>query len=549
MNMAGRARLIFVIRALAIAVGLLLGVSSSHAATYTWTNTTGAVFNDPNSWNPVGGPGTNLDTATVPITGTLTNPLTNDFSQNTGTILFGAAAGGQTLNLRLEFGTNVFAGISGNTSSASGFVFGQAGTTIVYIAVGTMYCTNSSGNARMIVGRNGPAIVNLTNGTVKAGNLIMANGAAASTSKLVISGANSFWTNNTTAVGNAANASNVTLVVSNSAMLASTNGFTVGLQSPNNFCSVLVDSNARLVTSNQTPTIGNGTGSATNTVTVQGGGIWDVGGRPITVGAGGGPGNGIVVGNNGTIQNVTVLTLSPGSALSLSGGVFNSSLAVSNTSSTVSGFGTIGGNVVFPGTGTLSPGIGTLCGKLTISNDLTLVSATTTKIKLDSSQSGSNDAINVIGTATIAGTLTVVTNGTAPLAAGDVYNIGITGGFTATNLPALNSAYRWNNTTPGVLAIVVQEVVPGITGLTNQAVLVGTDVVISGTVTGVPTPALQWQKAGTNLVGATSSSISITNAQIPDSGFYCLIASNSVGVATNCMTLTVATNDVPPDRK
>src|ERR1041384_2003485 len=97
MNMAGRARLIFVIRALAIAVGLLLGVSSSHAATYTWTNTTGAVFNDPNAWNPVGGPGTNLDTATVPITGTLTIPLTNDFSQNTGTILFGAAAGGQTL--------------------------------------------------------------------------------------------------------------------------------------------------------------------------------------------------------------------------------------------------------------------------------------------------------------------------------------------------------------------------------------------------------------------------------------------------------------------
>src|ERR1041384_2861843 len=126
MNMAGWARLIFVIRGAAIALGLVVGATSSHAVTYTWTNTTGAVFNDPNAWSPVGGPGTNLDTATVPITGTLTIPLTNDFIQNTGTILFGAAAGGQTLNLGLDFGTNVFTGISGNTSSASGFFFGQA---------------------------------------------------------------------------------------------------------------------------------------------------------------------------------------------------------------------------------------------------------------------------------------------------------------------------------------------------------------------------------------------------------------------------------------
>src|SRR5436309_814473 len=141
--------------AVTLGIGLFAGAANILAVTYLWTNTTGAVFNDPNAWNPIGGPGTNLDVANVAFTGTLTIPLTNNF-QDIGSLQFGAASAGQTLMLGLDFGTNVFAGISGNASSASGFVFGQAGTTIVYIAVGRIFCTNTTGNARMIVGRNGP---------------------------------------------------------------------------------------------------------------------------------------------------------------------------------------------------------------------------------------------------------------------------------------------------------------------------------------------------------------------------------------------------------
>ncbi|MFO1488382.1 MAG: pectinesterase family protein [Verrucomicrobiota bacterium] len=87
---------------------------------------------------------------------------------------------------------------------------------------------------------------------------------------------------------------------------------------------------------------------------------------------------------------------------------------------------------------------------------------------------------------------------------------------------------------------------PAISGLTNQAVSIGTDVTLSGTATGVPAPALQWRRSGTNLVGATGSSYVILNAQAADSGTYSLVASNSAGVVTNSMTLTVSASDLPP---
>ena len=283
---------------LALAVGLLVGAATSQAGvTYNWTNTAAvAVLNDPNAWNPVGGPGTNVDTFTYLQNGTFDLQLTNNFA-NIGSFQFGAANSSGTIVLTLDFGTNVFAGLSGNTGSASGFVFGQGGTQTVYCSVGTMYCTNATAAARMIIGRqNGPITFYLTNGTVVAGGLIIENGASAPNSKLVVSGSHSFWTNTSTAVGNAANLSNAFLVVSNSAVFASTNGFTVGGQSPNFFCSALIDSSGRLFTSNQTATIGGGTGSSTNNLTVQGGGLWDVGNRPVTVGAGGGIGNYLLAG-------------------------------------------------------------------------------------------------------------------------------------------------------------------------------------------------------------------------------------------------------------
>jgi PKD repeat protein len=58
--------------------------------------------------------------------------------------------------------------------------------------------------------------------------------------------------------------------------------------------------------------------------------------------------------------------------------------------------------------------------------------------------------------------------------------------------------------------------------------------------TGIPDPSYQWLKAGTNLVGATSATLSISNAQPGDAGTYAAVVSNQAGVVVSTnVTLTV----------
>ncbi|HVM62204.1 MAG TPA: pectinesterase family protein [Verrucomicrobiae bacterium] len=81
---------------------------------------------------------------------------------------------------------------------------------------------------------------------------------------------------------------------------------------------------------------------------------------------------------------------------------------------------------------------------------------------------------------------------------------------------------------------------PGLTGPTNQTIVAGNNATISASVSGLPAPALQWQANGTNIAGATGSSLILTNVQASQSNFvYSLVASNIVGAATNSMMLTV----------
>ena len=545
---------------LALALGLLAVTGNVHAVTYNWTNATSSGYlTDPGNWSAPGGPGGPNDTFTYLRTGTNTVSLTNNFA-NIGSFQFGAGSAGQNLVLTLNFGTNTFAGLSGNNINISGFVFGQTGTTVVYIAVGTMYCTNSfstPSNARLIIGRSSgaPATVFLTNGTVNSGNLILANNATAIPSQLVISGAGSYWSNNNTvAIGNIASANFNSLVISNSGSMTVLNALSAGLQSTSHSNSLLVDTSGQLFTRGANATFGAGGGSVGNKATVQGGGLWDNGNRGITLGAGGGSGNTLMVGNNGTVTNVTIVAIFAGNSLSLSGGVLFASIAVTNTSGTVSGFGTIAGNVVFAGTGTLTPGFGATVGTLNHSTNLTLVSGSTTTMKLDKGQAGSNDLLNVVGTLTEAGTVTINNVGAA-LVGGDTFQLftfgSESGDFAVTNLPSLNGSLVWNTSQLGPQGIISVVLPPGIIGPGDQATNVGATVTISTIVTGVPVPGVQWQLGGTNLVddptgngstisGSTSSALTILNAQVADSGSYCLIASNFASTVTNCMTLTVS---------
>lgn len=100
-------------------------------------------------------------------------------------------------------------------------------------------------------------------------------------------------------------------------------------------------------------------------------------------------------------------------------------------------------------------------------------------------------------------------------------------------------------------------VTPAISGLDNQAVGIGSTVNMAPTVSGAPAPALRWLRNGNNIVdgatgngstisGSSGAALSLANAQAADSGAYSLIASNSAGIVTNSMMLTVSSTNVPP---
>ena len=142
-------------------------------------------------------------------------------------------------------------------------------------------------------------------------------------------------------------------------------------------------------------------------------------------------------------------------------------------------------------------------------------------------------------------------------------------GATNTSLTMNNVRYAQNNTTYSLVATNILGAVtnsmtltvivtPSITGLNNQAVSTGTMVTIPAMVSGVPAPTTRWQLGGnylsdgatgngSTIAGSATSTLLITNAQTADSGTYSLVASNSAGMVTNSLTLTVSSGNVAPN--
>jgi len=79
--------------------------------------------------------------------------------------------------------------------------------------------------------------------------------------------------------------------------------------------------------------------------------------------------------------------------------------------------------------------------------------------------------------------------------------------------------------------------------LTNpigQTVNYASPATFSVVATGVPDPTYQWQHAGTNLSGATSSTLTIASATLNDGGAYAVVVTTSAGsVTSSSATLTV----------
>ena len=86
-----------------------------------------------------------------------------------------------------------------------------------------------------------------------------------------------------------------------------------------------------------------------------------------------------------------------------------------------------------------------------------------------------------------------------------------------------------------------------ITQPTNQSVLAGTTVTLSAVANGSQPLSYQWLFNGTNLNGATSPALTLTNVQAGQAGTYVLLVTNSFGsVASSNAVLTVVMPPTPP---
>ncbi len=74
----------------------------------------------------------------------------------------------------------------------------------------------------------------------------------------------------------------------------------------------------------------------------------------------------------------------------------------------------------------------------------------------------------------------------------------------------------------------------------SQAVLAGTDVMLGVDVIGALPLSFQWQFNGTNLVDTTNATLTLTNVNVSNAGFYALLVTNSLGsVLSSNALLTV----------
>jgi len=97
----------------------------------------------------------------------------------------------------------------------------------------------------------------------------------------------------------------------------------------------------------------------------------------------------------------------------------------------------------------------------------------------------------------------------------------------------------------GAVDLVLDDVVVGIAPVitlspSNQTVTAGSSATFTGAANGSAPLGYQWQFNGTNIAGATNTSLTVTNAQAANVGSYRIVASNPSGSATSsAATLTI----------
>ncbi len=244
-------------------------------------------------------------------------------------------------------------------------------------------------------------------------------------------------------------------------------------------------------------------------------------------------------GGNTTNNGGTLLVngqLGPGSVVVLTNAATTGG---SNAIAMLGGSGTITGPVIIQSGGTLTSGSQTTAGTqnigtLTVNNSVTFQGGSKAYV-LVNKQANTHSLVSVSGALTYNGTL-VATNISGTPVVGDQYTVFSTGGTgnftTIAGTPGPGLAWSFNPAT-GVLSVITG--VTGFTlppGITNFALVNGTNIVISGTngqagalyylltSTNLLLPKSQWTPVSTNTAAGANFSFSVTNAAIHGSQFY-----------------------------
>jgi hypothetical protein len=119
----------------------------------------------------------------------------------------------------------------------------------------------------------------------------------------------------------------------------------------------------------------------------------------------------------------------------------------------------------------------------------------------------------------------------------NIQTIGVTNNdprlLAATNIPVWFSGW-------------VPQLAPNIvTNPASQSIVGGGSVTFTVSATGIPAPAYQWLKNGTNLVGQTGSTLTISTAYAGDAGIYSVIVSNAVASVTSSPATLSVGNTAP----
>ncbi|MBW8863393.1 MAG: hypothetical protein JF609_00410 [Verrucomicrobia bacterium] len=163
----------------------------------------------------------------------------------------------------------------------------------------------------------------------------------------------------------------------------------------------------------------------------------------------------LILVDNGSITNSKTITVAAGATLDASPRA-DGTLTL-YPGQTLNGFGSVTGIVSTVSGSTVAPGSSSSTGTLTLTGNTTL--GGTNLMKVSRTSGATNDIVSVNGALAVGATLTVSSLGGSYIN-GDTFTLlkatgGITGTFTATNLPAI-PGFAWNtsNLANGVLSLI-----------------------------------------------------------------------------------------------